>query len=389
MKKINLLYYSKALNANHGGRYHSEAFLKESKINVRTDNVYSFPEKDIEEKVPLQKKEISDNRLRNILKKNSLFQIFSFLRLNWLSFIEITSIIESYDIDAIHIRMTRNFFILKRLKKRYPKLVISTEVNASPFDESFKNIAFKSFFRNQERQSLYYADCNFFVSSYLREKIMGMHNTERDYVVHNGVHLDMFKELVQKELSKEALVFGYIGTLDFHKNLETLFDAFKIVIVNYPSKKLKLILVGDGPMANYLKSYVDKIGLNEYVEFTGWINHNNIPIYLKRMDVAVHHSANPYMSPLKIFEYMAIGLPVIGPDIPAVNEILTNNEDILLVQNQSEDIADKMMILINDLDLRAKISENGKIKIRNFYGWSHNAENILSVIQRKYHNKAI
>src|SRR5690606_38181765 len=120
------------------------------------------------------------------------------------------------------------------------------------------------------------------------------------------------------------------------------------------------------------------------IEFTGWVKHENIIENLYKMDIAIHHSANPYMSPLKIFEYMAVGLPVIGPDIPAVREIFIDGKDILLVRSNREDIAEKMFYLIQKKDFRKNISRVGQEKIRSQFGWSNNVETILSVIQKKY-----
>src|SRR5690606_3433789 len=124
-------------------------------------------------------------------------------------------------------------------------------------------------------------------------------------------------------------------------------------------------------------------GLTNSVSITGWVNHNEIPDYLSKIDIAIHHSANPYMSPLKIFEYMAMGLPVIGPDIPSVREIFINGEDILLVDQKSSDLSEKMMYLIKNDSERIRIAESGREKIIQKYGWDTNVETILSVMQNK------
>jgi len=385
MNKIKLLYYSKALTASHGGRLHSEAFVKEGIKNHRVKEMITFPASRVN--TTYKKQEISDSFLKDLLKNNSLFQIVFFIRLNYLSYKEIVPIITSKKPDAIHLRITRNFLILKKLKKKFPGLIVTSEVNASPFDESFKNIAFKKYFRKLESRSLENADANFFVSSYLKDEIMKRPDPKRDIVVHNGVDLDLFKPLNSETLKKEV-VFGYIGTLDFHKNLKFLIDALDIVVRKRTGEQIKLLIVGDGPMSDDLKDYVQKKDLDKVVNFSGWVDHNDIPEYLAKMDIAIHHSANPYMSPLKIFEYMAVGLPVIGPDIPSIKEILKNEKEILLVKSEIKDLSEKMIFLLENKSMRMEIAVAGQRKITTEYGWSNNAENILRIIQGKFLEKS-
>lgn len=376
-KSIDLLYFSNAFIVNHGGRLHSEAFLREARKNEKVNSILIHP-------TPTQNSSGSatnTNWLRNKLKSYSLFQVLFFFRRNYRSFKEIVPVIKASKIDCLHIRLDSNFLIIKNLRKLFPGLIITTEVNASPFDENFKNIAFRGYFKKLERKSLQNATANFFVSGYLRNSILKKVVENRDFVVHNGVDLELFKCNDQRTES-EIVTFGYVGTLDYHKNLNILIDAFVSIYQQFPGK-LKLLIVGDGPMFLELKEYVKENKISEAVEFTGWVKHQNIVSYLNKIDIAIHHSANPYMSPLKIFEYMAVGLPVIAPDIPSVKEILTDGKDVLLVKTKTEDIVEKMVFLIKNKDKRESIARTGQAKIRSNYGWSNNADKILSVIQKK------
>lgn len=376
-KPIDILYYSNAFIANHGGRLHSEAFLREAKKNKNVNSILIHPAPSVKSSV----KTANKNWLRNTLKSNSFLQVFFLFRRNYQSFKEIVPIIQANKIDCVHIRLDSSFLIIRKLRKLFPTLLITTEVNASPFDENFKNIAFLNYFKNLERKCLLESDANFFVSKFLLNNIMKTPLDSRDFVAHNGVDLELFKYTVDKRKS-EIITFGYIGTLDSHKNLNILIDAFKIVDKQYPGK-LKLLIVGDGPMLPELENYVKVNNLLESVIFTGWIKHEEIIDYLHKMNIAIHHSANPYMSPLKIFEYMAVGLPVIGPDIPAVREIFEDQKDIILVKNSKKDLVDKMSYLIGNREVRENIAKTGCHKVREYYGWNSNADFIINVIKDK------
>ena len=379
MEKPRLLYFSNAFIASHGGRLHSEAFLKESKKNSKIREITVYP-------TPINAKRSFENSnsegLRSKLKKLSLFQVAFFYRRNLNSYKEIEKVIIERKPDVIHIRLDSNFLIIDKLKKRFKDLIVSTEVNASPFDENFKNILFSDHFKKMERKSLQKADANFFVSSFLRSSIMEQYDDSRDFVVQNGVDLNLFSSENQTVANSENLTFGYVGTIDYHKKLKNLVDAFGVVQSKKP--KTNLVIVGDGPMFLDLEAYIKSKNLEEFVQLTGWIDHNNIIDYLLKFDVAIHHSANKYMSPLKIFEYMAVGLPVIGPDIPSVREVFDENEDIILVEDSVKDLTQKMLFYIQNPVERSKYAEKGQQKIRSQYGWDSNVDTILTQLQKIY-----
>ena len=377
MKKLKLLYYSNAFIASHGGKLHSEAFLKEAKKNNRIEKITVYPTPvDIHRSFSNS----NSNGFRSHLKKSGIFQVFFFLRRNFNSYKEIEKVIIERKPDAIHIRLDSNFLIIDKLKKRFKNLIVSTEVNASPFDENFENILFPDYFRKMERKLLWKADANFFVSGFLRSSILGVYDDSRDFVVQNGVDLDLFSVEYEIPEKREKLTFGYVGTIDYHKKLKSLIDAFGLV--HTENQNTDLVIVGDGPMYLDLKQYIANKGLENAVTITGWINHEEIVNYLLKFDVAIHHYANKYMSPLKIFEYMAVGLPVIGPDIPSVREVFDQDKDIILVKNSIEDLANKMSFYIQNPYERSRIAEKGKNKIRTQYGWDSNVDLILTQLQK-------
>ena len=211
---------------------------------------------------------------------------------------------------------------------------------------------------------------------------MEQYDDSRDFVVQNGVDLNLFSSENHTVANSENLTFGYVGTIDYHKKLKNLVDDFGVVQSKKP--KTNLVIVGDGPMFLDLEAYIKSKNLEEFVQLTGWIDHNNIIDYLLKFDVAIHHSANKYMSPLKIFEYMAVGLPVIGPDIPSVREVFKENEDIILVEDSVKDLTQKMLFCIQNPEERSKYAEKGQQKIRSQYGWDSNVDTILTQLQKIY-----
>ena len=55
----------------------------------------------------------------------------------------------SYGLDVLLMQMDSNFLQIKKLKKEFPELLIATQINGSPFDEPFKNIFLKKYFKKK------------------------------------------------------------------------------------------------------------------------------------------------------------------------------------------------------------------------------------------------
>lgn len=381
---MKILYYSNAFIAHHGGKLHSEAFLREASLHSAVSKMIPYPAPNNKTAKSNLRENSGNDGFKRKLKNSSILQSFFFYRRNYNSYKEIVKVLSSISetIDVLHIRVDSNFLIIPKLKKKFPNLVITTEVNASPFDENFKNIAYRNYFKNTEKACLKRADANFFVSEYLKDKIMVKPDNSRDYVVHNGVALESFptKEKDRKRSSKT--IFGYVGTIDYHKNLRNLIDAFRNVHEKYPDN-VQLNILGDGPMFNDLKKYITSLSLDRAVHLMGWVKHDNVAENLHKMDIAIHHSANPYMSPLKIFEYMAVGIAVIGPDIPSVREIFEDEKDLLLVHKTEKDLTEKMLFFMENKEERDRIARTANKKVRENFGWNSNAANIINIMKRK------
>jgi glycosyltransferase involved in cell wall biosynthesis len=374
---MKILYYATAYHAKHGGSTHAKAFVEECLRHPLVTGIQVFP---LSSSGATEKKK---SGIKKFLKENSLLQMFFFWRRNRFHLVELEKQIKAFRPDVIHVRLDSNFLQIKKLKALFPGVIVSTEVNASPFDESFKHIAFREIYRRIEKRFLSKADLNFFVSDELRRKIMGnASELNRDFVVQNGVDLALFTRrnaVTRNEHVGKTLI--YVGTIDGHKAIDELLRGFKIASDKY--NNLRLLLVGDGPAKGEIESLARELQLDNLVTFTGWVRHEEIPSYLEHADIAIHHKANPYMSAIKIFEYMAMELPVIGPDIPSVTEIFREGENIVLTKADPLSIAAKIAYLMNDEELQQRIAKNGSALVRGHYTWAANADFIVRRIQER------
>jgi len=384
---MRFLYYSTSYSANHGGSIQSIEFFKQ------LDNQREVSEKAIFPEIK-RKGELTKDRkfsVKAFLRKISLLQVLFFFRRNSFHFTKLVKKIKEFKPDVILIQIDSNFLQSQQLKKRFPNLIICNQINGSPFDEPFKNIAFKNRFLDMQLQAYLKSDLNIFISDFSRKRIMGNQiDDARDIVIHNGTDPKKFFPILNSNNLRlkwsyplNKYIIGYIGTLDFHKQLGVLIDVFDELLKENPN--LYLVIIGDGPALVKLKEKVNRLGLTEKIQLSGWIPHEDINENLNCFDLAVHHYANTYMNPLKIFEYLSAGLPVIAPDIPSVRAIFRDREDLLITGSSHLELKKVMHEVLNNENLRKKLSNNEHLihEIEGNYTWKKYTDRIISSVSER------
>lgn len=91
-------------------------------------------------------------------------------------------------------------------------------------------------------------------------------------------------------------------------------------------KDLFLLFIGDGPIREETLEAARRAKIGDRVLFTGMIPHDEVPDYLDLLDIAVIPFSNAHGSPMKLMEFMAMGLPAVAPDLPPICEVLRDGE---------------------------------------------------------------
>jgi len=382
---LKILYYSSAFHAKHGGSNHSKEFVKFASQNPLVESITIFPEKANTGHTATQPR----SKLKSLILNHPLALVGRFFKRNNFQYDGLKKKIEETKPDVVIIRPDNNFLQIPRLKADFPKLVVAAEINTSSFDESYEHIAFQGYFRKRERAAYSAADVNFFVSDYLRDTLVGKGGTAgRDNIVYNGVDPDKFvfngdvKELRTKlKLPLNKRIIGYLGTLDKHKKVNILIDAFAEVLKAQPD--VFLLVVGDGPERPALEEQIAKLGIGHSVHVTGWVPHGAVADYTFSMDMAVHHYANAYGCPQKLLEYLATGLPTVGPDIPFVTKNFEVNKHLLITPAEPHALAKQILSVLENPQLAQKLREGGKAHVVSNFTWQKNANTIIGKINEK------
>ncbi|AVR46887.1 hypothetical protein C7S20_17370 [Christiangramia fulva] len=388
---MKILYYTTSYHASHGGSIQSIEFFRHLDKDKSVEK-YLFPETGKDS----IKKPRKDNGIKSFLKKFGLFQAVSFFRRNRFYFSGLIKRIREVKPDVLILQMDSNFLQIDKLRKLFPDLLICAQINGSPFDEFYRNITFRNLFIKKQRHSYTKSDLNFFISDFSRQRIMGSDLDEsRDKVIYNGTDISKFFPLPDKKEIREKLgypedkiIIGYIGTLDFHKKLLRLTEAFREIEKELPDTAL--VIIGDGPAYSKIHHFIKHYSLENKIILKGWIKHEQVNEHLNCFDIAVHHYANHYMNPLKIFEYLAAGLPVIAPDIDSVKKIFRNNEDLIISSEDNRFLKEDLLRLIENKDFREGLRNNHQTieRIAKKYTWDCYSQTIIQEINQKL-NKSL
>ena len=161
------------------------------------------------------------------------------------------------------------------------------------------------------------------------------------------------KEIRNRYNLKDSKVVIYIGTMDKLRHLDVLIHAFSKVRAN--KENVKLLMVGDGTDKSNLEKLADDLGIKGEVVFTDQVYSHEVPNFIAVADIGV--SPVPPLdfyrlsSPVKMFEYMALGKPVVAnEEIPEHKEILEESEGGILVKFEEESFADGIIELLDNPD---------------------------------------
>ena len=154
----------------------------------------------------------------------------------------------------------------------------------------------------------------------------------------SGANVDMFLPigrdlaLAAVELDASKRYVGFVGTLMAHQGIEVLIKAAGTVLSQEPD--CRFLIIGEGPMKEEWQRMVKRLGLRDAFTFTGQIPYNNLLNWINAMDVCVApYSGNAgYRSPVKIFDYLACGRPVVASLIRGTTDFFKGLEAVTLVE---------------------------------------------------------
>ena len=215
---------------------------------------------------------------------------------------------------------------------------------------------------------------------------------ERIAVVPNGINPERFgnnsllPEVAKAKLGLgDRLVLGFTGFVREWHGLDRVVDL--VADRAEQSSRLHLLIVGDGPARESLQARARERGIVDRVTLTGVIDRDRVPDYVAAFDIALQPSVVAYASPLKLFEYLAMGRAIVAPATPNIREVLTDGENAVLFDpDQSDGMVRAIDRACRDRELRLRVADGAKRTIAaRKLTWDNNARRVAELFDRLLH----
>ena len=165
------------------------------------------------------------------------------------------------------------------------------------------------------------------------------------------------------------------------RGIQIMIDAIPNIIKNIPD--FLFVVVGNGYATRQLKELMLKKRVQDYILWTGWVDHKNMFDYLKACKAGViPHFTSDHVNttiPNKIFDYMGLGLPVITSDAIPLKRVI--EEEKCGIAFKSGDSADLARAILQMHESKEHFGENGKTSVFTKYNWEQDTKRLMKAIE--------
>lgn len=184
---------------------------------------------------------------------------------------------------------------------------------------------------------------------------------------------------------QERLTLGYVGSLYEGKGMEII----SALVRRLPEVDFHVV----GGLPNQIKHWKNETRDAPNIIFHGFRTQDKLPGFLFSFDILIAPYSNRvivhdgsrannlalWMSPLKLFEYMSTGKPIITTKLPVIEEILTDSKQAMLCESDDLDSwVDAISFLKKNPDIAATMGMAAKEKFLSQYTWDQRVNNIMS-----------
>lgn len=180
-------------------------------------------------------------------------------------------------------------------------------------------------------------------------------------------------------------VLLYVGRIAKEKNMSVLFEAAALVFASDPHARLWL--VGDGPYREQCSQMARELGIGDRVKFVGFIPREEVDAYYAASDLFVFSSLTETQG-LVVNEAMSYGLPAVVVNGGGAGASVVDDVNGLLVHNDSEQMAESILTILNDEQLAAKLSD-GALRTGREYSVASMAERAVDVYRSVIQDESV
>ncbi|MCK4244275.1 MAG: glycosyltransferase family 4 protein [Candidatus Omnitrophica bacterium] len=245
-----------------------------------------------------------------------------------------------------------------------------------------------------ERINYFFAKKIICVASGIKRELIKRYKVreEKLVVISNGADTNLFKPLDKRKCRKKldfdenGFYLGFVGYFAPWQGLEILIEAANLV-KKQGNTEIKYLILGDGSgLKKDLKDKAEKYNLKKEISFLGHIDYKGIVYYINSFDVCYlcrKGLPSGCYSPLKLYEYLACGRPVIASRAEGVTAVIEEGGCGYLFNPESaSDLAGKIIQAYQERQYLTQLGANGRRLVEKKYSWKKTAERIMEVDRR-------
>ena len=215
------------------------------------------------------------------------------------------------------------------------------------------------------------------ISSHVKEQVISLNaNPERVYRIPNGIWLNEFGSVNNKQEISEGPYILYLGRLVQPKRVDMLIEAFSRIVTQYPNIRLKI--AGEGKEKNNLIKLAGSSLADKNIDFLGTVRGQEKVHLLSKALFLVLPSQREGL-PVVVLEAFASGITVVASCVGGTSDIIRNGENGFLVPYEDvEGFANKFLCLLDNDLLREELATEASATASS-YDWSKLAKQYISV----------
>jgi glycosyltransferase involved in cell wall biosynthesis len=261
-----------------------------------------------------------------------------------------------------------SFLLAKKLNKPLVSEILGSDIYLHAKHYFRKHMILKSLKNSQKVIAM---------SEGLKKEVI-RHGVLKENIIvnYNGVNKNIFfykdKMVAKKELGLDSEVCNvlFVGNLVPVKGIENLLHAMA-QLVKSENKKFMLYIIGYGSLKSLLSTMSYQMGLEKFIHFIGEKNHNEISTWMQACDLFCLPSYSEGV-PNVILEAMSCGTPVVASEVGGIPEIVTPNEQGILVPPGDPNALAKALIIASDKQWNYKEISNSTSK----FTWDNSAKKL-------------
>jgi glycosyltransferase involved in cell wall biosynthesis len=213
------------------------------------------------------------------------------------------------------------------------------------------------------------------------------------FIVRSGPDLDRIRPVAPDPALKKGrrYLVGYVGVMGKQEGIDYLLRSVEHIVYRLKRTDIQFCVVGGGTELDAMRSYAAELEIADYVTFPGRVPDEELLRVLSTADICVNpdpvNEMNAKSTMNKIMEYMALGKPIVQFEMTE-GRFSAQDASLYAKANDEQDFAEKIVALLGDEALRAKMGAFGQQRIADQLAWHHQVKPLLAAYDRALRRKS-